>query len=140
MVRLLRCFGLSQPCSAPLQIVAHTQFHAIRILAAIHYHGSDKRSISSTIQAQVCSKLRQELSSQASEDVQTRLREIFYAFHSTTFSCNWNTPKEGVPSQLHAAAQLHAEAASHRLQAVFRTVQHLFANDDKYSWDHWWSA
>ena len=35
MVRLLARFGLSHPCSAPMQIVAHTNMHTFVVLAGL---------------------------------------------------------------------------------------------------------
>ena len=36
MVRVLERFGLSHPCSTPMQIMAHTNMHTFVVLAGIH--------------------------------------------------------------------------------------------------------
>lgn len=36
MTRILQRFNLSHPCSAPLQLVAHTNAHALRLLRTVH--------------------------------------------------------------------------------------------------------
>ena len=35
MVRVLKHFGLFQPCSTPMQVVAHTHMHTFVVLAGL---------------------------------------------------------------------------------------------------------
>ena len=115
MVRILARFGLSQPCSAPLQVIGHMQVHAISILDAVCRMGSSYPG-----SCQVCCQLRHELRDQVPQDIRgqlcDKLRALKYPQYSGCIA---------VSAELRTFAELHLRSIIPRVLAVYVNASQL---------------
>lgn len=103
MVRVLKHFGMSCPCSAPLHLVAHKQSHASTVLSGI-YSSCHQHPDLSAAQAAVSQELRAQLLSQIPHPLQLAVL--------CPYRCH-------MPEELRSIAQEKAKIAIPRLQQAF---------------------
>ena len=120
MVRLLARFGLSHPCSTPMQVVAHTDMHTFVVLAGLcsitaRCPGMRKEPEITAEQDAVCQKLYDQLVAALGP------QSYLGSKHSI-----WGVSKDlRVPAELHGTANAHAQAAVPELRAAFGSFKHF---------------
>ena len=128
MIRALRCFGISQPCSAPLQVVAYTHTHALSVLLAVCRMGCGPGRDEVCSQAQ--KRLHAELVSPAGSSAEEitkwlSLADVRCQLSHMMFRLLHSQPHYAFSAALQSYAQVQAKLAVRRVQTRFTSFRQL---------------
>ena len=127
MVRLLERFGLSHPCSTPMQIVAHTSLHTFVVLAGVgnimsrFVDSGWKHPKINADQGAVCQKLCvQYIDPLAPLIAWSSTHPKWNSYSKCSLSRDLD-----MPAELCGIASAHSKAAIPELQAAFGSFKHF---------------